>query len=372
MQNGYKNSSFLIKPNGSIAWDKALYHFCVKDTSYDHVWFLEDDVFIPNNTIISTIDSKYPNADILSKSKIVNSTGELSWLWKQAKGQLPLPWMRSLVPAVRLSRSVLILVNRYVNKNKKLLFIEFLFHTLAMHKKLHIEEILELEGILYKKNWSFMDIKQTCLYHPVKNINQLKYRFIHPTKTGGTAIEKYFENNYSEYIIGKFHTEICKNYNNPIIIVRCPIERFISMFNYWKNGSMDSKYKRLSSFIDEYKYYSIKEFIKLIKEKQTNKLYIDFTNDLHFSSMKYWISENDYSKTVIIKYHNDLNTKIPDLLHKLNIPDKKIILEKFNVSIKEKVELDEEDKSFLKKQYNYDFKLWDTIHNNRKLFKAVI
>jgi len=371
-QQGYNNSSFIIKPNGSIAWDKALYHFCVKEKNYEHVWFIEDDVFIPNNTIISTIDSKYPNPDILSKSKIINSTGELSWHWNQAQGKLPLPWMRSLVPAIRLSRSVLSLVNRYVNKNKKLLFVEFMFHTLAMHKKLDIEAIPELEGIFYRKKWSFMNIKQTSLYHPVKNINQLKYRFIHPTKTGGTAIEKFFENNYSLYIHGKHHTEICKNYDNPIIIIRCPIDRFISMFNYWKNGSVDSKYKRPLSFIDEYKNYSIKDFITLIKQKQNEKLYVDFTTDLHFSSMNYWISENDYNKTIVIKYHNDLNTKIPDLLQKLNIPDKKISLEKFNVSIKEIIELDEEDKIFLKKRFAYDFKLWDTIHNNPNLFKAII
>ena len=88
--------------------------------------------------------------------------------------------------------------------------------------------------------------------------------------------------------------------------------------------------------------------------------------------MKYWIQENDYNKTIVIKYNSDLNTKIPDLLHKLNIPDKKIILEKFNVSIKEIIELDEEDKTFLKKKFAYDFKLWDTIHNNPNLFKAII
>jgi hypothetical protein len=41
-----------------------------------------------------------------------------------------------------------------------------------------------------------------------------KYRFIHITKSGGTAVEQYFEKNYSDYIEGNGHVGVCDKNNN--------------------------------------------------------------------------------------------------------------------------------------------------------------
>lgn len=199
-----------------------------------------------------------------------------------------------------------------------------------------------------------------------------KYKFIHPTKTGGTALEKYFEAHYFNYISGKGHANTCKDFNNPIIVVRCPIERFISMYNYWKNGSVDSQYNRGPKFIEKYGNYSIKNFIDLLKENKENDLYKGFTWNVHFASMQHWIKENDYSKTIVITYDTDLNNKIKTLLNQLNIPDKNIILKRINITKKEPVSLDETDMDFIKKRYAYDFRLWNNIHATPTMFMCVI
>lgn len=54
-----------------------------------------------------------------------------------------------------------------------------------------------------------------------------KYTFIHATKTGGTALEKFFGKHYSNYITGSGHRNKCKSSDNPIIIIRNPIDRVI-------------------------------------------------------------------------------------------------------------------------------------------------
>jgi len=172
IRNGYYKSSFLIKPNDAIAWDKALYHFSRKNTSYNYIWFIEDDVFVPSETCIESIDLKYKTEDILSNTTTLNTSGELKWHWKEALGHIDLPWMKSMVCAIRLSNKVLSLVEDYVQKHSRLLFVEFMFHTLALHKKLNTRVIPELSGILFNGDWVFEKMNDTTLYHPIKDYNR--------------------------------------------------------------------------------------------------------------------------------------------------------------------------------------------------------
>lgn len=83
---GFINSSLLRtlkyewRPS---AWDRALYHFCVKDTSFDNVYFVEDDVFISSKEVIYNLDIKYKNIDLLCKSNInYNDDNKIWHNWK--------------------------------------------------------------------------------------------------------------------------------------------------------------------------------------------------------------------------------------------------------------------------------------------------
>ena len=76
------------------------------------------------------------------------------------------------------------------------------------------------------------------------------YMFVHPTKCGGTSFVKYINKNQLDIGIGG-HDCICSKYPNPIIFLRDPLERFLSMYNYWKNGSIDlSIHTRGQEFIN--------------------------------------------------------------------------------------------------------------------------
>ena len=171
---GWKNVNFTIKKGSPSAWDKGLRFAFEKE--YEHVWFIEDDVFIPNKDAIQYIDKKYTEntADILSTTHGVNATGTLDWHWKYAQGHIALPWASSMVCAVRLSRRVLTAVDNYRLDHGTLLFLEFFFNTLALHNEYTVLTAPELAGIVYRRDWKKSDIQQNHLYHPVKSWEEQK------------------------------------------------------------------------------------------------------------------------------------------------------------------------------------------------------
>lgn len=182
---GYRHLNPVItlqKATGCSAWEKALYHFCVLDRSFDHVWFIEDDVFIPATDTISTLDGKFEDADIICSSGYKTETGECEpWPWWQYCPEqiLPLPWGNSMVAAVRMSRKLLFEIDRRINPDdwetgileigRKYLFIEYLFPTLALHHQLAIINCTEMQGVVWRKEWDCSEFKKGNLYHPVKD-----------------------------------------------------------------------------------------------------------------------------------------------------------------------------------------------------------
>jgi hypothetical protein len=200
-----------------------------------------------------------------------------------------------------------------------------------------------------------------------------KYTFIHITKCGGSTVEQYFEKYYSEYIQGKSHAIVCGQNNNPIVIIREPFSRFISMYNYWKNGAESGLFMRNNEFKEKYSSYTIKDFINLVNNNNTNHLYTVFTQKEHFSGQHLWINKNVYKNTIVILHTNNLNNKIQELLNYLKIPNKNINLPEINVSIKNNnIVLDETDKNIIRNLYKEDFELWDNLINNKEMFKKVI
>ena len=177
IKHGYIHSSFM--PTSSlvfseiIAWDRALYYFTNIQTSYDNVWFFEDDVFFYGENTIINVDSNYPNSDILCKQKNPEpKEGEWYWFWPAINPGFPGPYFHSPICAVRMSNRLLSHLNEYVKQNHKLFFIEAMFPSIAHYNDLVYDMPGEFSQLHWRKDWITSDIDKTQFFHPVKNMEQ--------------------------------------------------------------------------------------------------------------------------------------------------------------------------------------------------------
>jgi hypothetical protein len=205
---GFKsfNPPITEKKNSKVsAWEKGLYYFCVRNKSHSLVWFLEDDVLVLETRDIPEIDKLFPAADIVSAANNINRGGALGpWHWWQfvPKLLLPTPWAGSMVCAVRLGRSALDAIDQFTQRNmtkllllnfrnwllsalqraignlpgcgfvsfrKKFVFIEYLFHTLALHKGLTVAVAPQLQTIVWRNERGPEQLQAGRLYHPIKS-----------------------------------------------------------------------------------------------------------------------------------------------------------------------------------------------------------
>lgn len=169
---GYKNTLY-YSDNRACARDKALYYFSASRIPFKNLWLIEEDVFIPNNNIIPSIDAKYPDCDLLCKdNKIISNVKQTyEWHWPKTKPflLLPLPWACSLICAIRISPKLLGCIANYAKTYSTLFLDEALFNTLAIHNRLSINKIDELSKLEYNKNWNIDEISDKYIYHPIKN-----------------------------------------------------------------------------------------------------------------------------------------------------------------------------------------------------------
>jgi hypothetical protein len=154
----------------------------------------------------------------------VNKYGALDdqddWPWWRVvpKTILPPPWAHSMVCTVRLSRNVLTAFESLIrsSKNKlrfanaaiavikvlggqrslwqKKIFIEYIFHTLALHNQLIVIKAQELSGVIYRKDWDVSEMNSETIYHPLKDCNlHSRYRKIlnRETRDGDGSADAY-------------------------------------------------------------------------------------------------------------------------------------------------------------------------------------
>ena len=194
------------KPSKCSAWEKAIYYFSHVATRHDYVWFIEDDVLVTSASAIQKIDRRYEPADIISAECVSNHVGDLRqgdwWWWRCVPKLLPLPWARSMVCAIRVSRSLLNVAGTFISSTRsalarenaplfpfsrlarrlenkravgefkdfpRYLFIEYVFHTLALHNGLTIVVAEELAGVHWTKQFTVDEMYPDRLYHPVKD-----------------------------------------------------------------------------------------------------------------------------------------------------------------------------------------------------------
>lgn len=157
------------------SWDKSLYYFCKLNKNYSYIWFIEDDVFIPEESTIHNIDIKYPGADLVVGGHSENKTGDMGWhwgsVWERAKHRIDLPWYSAMVCSVRMSRTLLDCLAKEIERQERVLFVEMFFNTVAAHNSLIVTVAPELSTIHYRKDWDGNEFNKTNLFHPIKDIS---------------------------------------------------------------------------------------------------------------------------------------------------------------------------------------------------------
>ncbi len=173
MVSGYFNSDYVFKP--VVATDRAFYYFNRVNTQFSNIWFCEDDVFFKNIDPLINLDSKYPNADLISPTMKINVDGrDDGWPhWGEVKDTLKLPWANGVLCCFRASQQMMEKIDDFVITHKKLNYKEFLFHTVAIHNNMEIRQPVELETIQLAKLDNNVELQKTYapLYHPIKDFN---------------------------------------------------------------------------------------------------------------------------------------------------------------------------------------------------------
>jgi hypothetical protein len=155
-----------------ISWDKALYYFSSINKNYEHVWFIEEDVFFYNEQTIIDIDTKYPTSDLLSQNHYGNPTGDKSfWQWNLINIEFPPPYYNTMICAVRMSQPLLHKIRDYTQKSGRLFFIEAMFPTICRYNNLVYDNPSEFNKLTWRDTFGAGDINTTNLYHPVKDMN---------------------------------------------------------------------------------------------------------------------------------------------------------------------------------------------------------
>ena len=198
------------------------------------------------------------------------------------------------------------------------------------------------------------------------------HTFIHPTKCGGTALEQFFARTCPRRIRGDGHLNLSSKKNNPIIVIREPFDRFSSIFRYWKSGAEAGPYQRAPELLAKYAGTTPKQFIRMIAEDRREDLYADprWTRE-HFLPQSHWLPPEAMPHAILLAYAPDLAPAVSDLFKYLRI-EAPVDLPKVNVSRRDAmVELDDEDRRWIRQVFATDFDLWDRLRLRPQDFRRV-
>ena len=179
---GYKDSNTAVYPAYvTIAWDKAIYYFSETETSYDYVWLIEEDVLIYKEKTLKELDTQYPTSDLLM-APITDRAWDAKQPWDWHWCNIPFDdtlvqynnLTRGMVCASRMSQHMFECCSVYAQQNtqRKLMYIESFFPSLAKQHNLQLDTPKELSTIQWNTNWKdpAHTLEPGYCYHPVKDI----------------------------------------------------------------------------------------------------------------------------------------------------------------------------------------------------------
>lgn len=307
--NGYKGAVSCVIPKLVISWDKAIYHFCKADDTYDFVWFVEDDVFIPSVKSVKLLTEKCAGiCDLAIASNIQNDTGELtSWCWwKMAVGAFELPWYHSMACAMGASKKLLQTSKEYIETHRNIPYHEFFFNTLAMQNGLVVCNPEELSTILWTPEGD-VDISQhdeSKWYHSVKDISSHLLNRKNQTAGGSTldppeiVVSRYEEDISWVEPLTSEHKITCYNKGKTYVegsialpnVGRCDHTFLHHIITNYDNLSEITIFLP-GSCMDSHKEWSAKFVINKVRENRNSVFYGRKHDDVKSEYMNFSINE---------------------------------------------------------------------------------
>jgi hypothetical protein len=127
---------------------------------------------IPRVSLLKELDAKYPDTDLVAKQHVSQDEDpEFTW-WFDADGMMKKPLYRTLVCASRLSRALLNKIKAFVDKYKRLVFVEIMFSTIIHHDGMKLDMPPELSTIIWRYDWTKDTVDENHLFHPIKKVEQ--------------------------------------------------------------------------------------------------------------------------------------------------------------------------------------------------------
>jgi hypothetical protein len=171
-----------------LGWDKAFYYFAKINNSHEYVWFLEDDVFIYDETSISKIDYQYINQDLLSTQIGQDLIGDNNlaypsgWWWHKmyTLGNFKPEGMfyKCCAFHIRLSKNFIKKIEDYADEYKTLFFVEAFIPITCMKNNLSFahprEFMFSRASIELNENTKKIILNggEDYFFHPIKNVQE--------------------------------------------------------------------------------------------------------------------------------------------------------------------------------------------------------
>ena len=179
-ENGFQLSSWVFNRRVS-ALDKAIFFFCKISPKFKRIWFLEFDVYIPSTKAFLNIHNRWISND----SDLVTASNDehrfitpRTWHWHKIRPYLKFgkPWYVSMSCAIGMSFRLLSEVQNYVNKYKRMEFLEVFFNTVAMHSNLSVWNPAEFRNLVFRYNYTCEHVLQQPMnwFHPIKNPDEFR------------------------------------------------------------------------------------------------------------------------------------------------------------------------------------------------------
>ena len=179
---GFKNVNYIGIRKPVSGWDKALLFFSIIiPNMYKQMWFIEDDVFFLEEKVLTNLDEKYENQDLLAncdfQKQTTNNIKEEPWVWSLIDIKIAKPHYCGMMCATRMSKPLLQGIRWYATKYKTLFFLEALLPTITKHFGLTHFRPEELTMVTYRQEFNEeTDVSKlkTSVFHPIKDINKHK------------------------------------------------------------------------------------------------------------------------------------------------------------------------------------------------------